>query len=155
LVLLIFNPLSLLIRRTMDCAPMDLTLIIASPDSRPPATPPSPAPPPSEDIEMKDVSYASSRPSRNIVYPKKRPSPSGGVSKSRGRSSPCLPSTSTRRHSVAAKAEQLARKQRQAQIERLHKQGIYIEEEYREEICAYMRDMEVSLCIRCGVTGVF
>jgi hypothetical protein len=66
-----------------------------------------------------------------------------GNSKSRGRADPCP--VPTRRVSVTAKAEQLARKQRQAQIDRLHKQGIYLEEEYREEICAYMHDMEVGV----------
>jgi hypothetical protein len=128
----------------MDSSAMDLTLMDASLVSRTSDTPsPPPPPPPSDDVEMKDVSFAASRSSRNVVYPRQRPFPAGGVSKSRGRADPCP--APTRRVSVTAKAEQLARKQRQAQIDRLHKQGIYLEEEYREEICAYMHDMEVGV----------
>jgi hypothetical protein len=121
----------------MDQTLTDRSMRSCTPDSLPP-----PSPPPLQDIEMKDVSATSSRPSRHAVYPKKRPSPNG-VSKSRGRPTPTYSSPSYV-CSIATRADQIARKQRQAQIERLHKQGIYIEEEYREEIHAYMQETEVQ-----------
>ena len=45
----------------------------------------------------------------------------------------------------AARAEQLAQRQREAQINALRREGIYLEEEYREEIRYYMHEMEVSI----------
>ena len=37
----------------------------------------------------------------------------------------------------------MARKQREAQVSALRREGIYLEEEYREEIQRYMLEMEV------------
>ena len=37
----------------------------------------------------------------------------------------------------------MTRKQREAQISALRREGIYLEEEYREEIQRYMLEMEV------------
>ena len=44
------------------------------------------------------------------------------------------------------KAELQRQRQREAQLAAFRKEGIYVEEEYCEEICFYMRQMEVSLC---------
>lgn len=38
----------------------------------------------------------------------------------------------------------MQQKQREAQIQALRREGIFLEEEYREEIRYYMQDMEVS-----------
>ena len=44
----------------------------------------------------------------------------------------------------------LAQRQRIAQISALRREGIYLEEEYHEEIRAYMHEMEVSRrLLRC------
>ena len=45
----------------------------------------------------------------------------------------------------------LAQRQRIAQISALRREGIYLEEEYHEEIRAYMHEMEVS----AGACGLF
>ncbi|GLB36317.1 putative cyclin family protein [Lyophyllum shimeji] len=90
---------------------------------------------------MKDVSTASHRHSRNsLIYPKKRPSPHG-VSKSH--KSPVLPPNGpARRTPRSAKAAILQQRQREAQIMALRREGVLLEEEYREEIKYYMHDME-------------
>ncbi|KAI0079595.1 cyclin [Panus rudis PR-1116 ss-1] len=89
---------------------------------------------------MKDISNAS-RPSRHTAYPKKRPSPYG-VSKSR-RQSPLHPALAvTRKSPRAARADMLAQKQREAHIQALRREGVYLEEEYRDEIRFYMHEME-------------
>ncbi|KAG6845986.1 hypothetical protein H0H87_011034 [Tephrocybe sp. NHM501043] len=90
---------------------------------------------------MKDVSAAALRHSRNsLIYPKKRPSPHG-VSKSH--KSPLLPHNSTaRRTPRSAKSAILQQRQREAQIMALRREGVLLEEEYREEIQYYMHDME-------------
>ncbi|EIN13508.1 hypothetical protein PUNSTDRAFT_94597 [Punctularia strigosozonata HHB-11173 SS5] len=89
---------------------------------------------------MKDVS-ASSRHARNAVYPKKRPSPYG-ISKAHKQS----PTYSHLQHGSGRKSaivlEQEARSQRQAQVLALHRQGVLLEEEYREDIRYYMHQME-------------
>ena len=41
----------------------------------------------------------------------------------------------------------MTRKQREAQISALRREGIYLEEEYREEIERYMLEMEVRLIL--------
>lgn len=101
---------------------------------------------PSESIRsnMKDVSTAATRHSRNsLIYPKKRPSPHG-VSKSH--KSPLLPSNGVARKSPrSAKSAILQQRQREAQILALRREGVLLEEEYRDEIQYYMHDMEVSL----------
>ncbi|KIK04245.1 hypothetical protein K443DRAFT_93530 [Laccaria amethystina LaAM-08-1] len=90
---------------------------------------------------MKDVSTASNRHSRNsLIYPKKKPSPHG-ISKSH--KSPLLPANApARRTPRSAKAALLQQRQRGAQIQALRREGVYLEEEYREEIRHYMHDME-------------
>ena len=92
--------------------------------------------------EMKDVSTAALRHSRNpLIYPKKRPSPHG-VSKLH--KSPLLPHNGpARRTPRSAKAAILQQRQREAQIMALRREGILLEEEYREEIQFYMHNMEV------------
>ncbi|CDO72328.1 hypothetical protein BN946_scf184977.g25 [Trametes cinnabarina] len=90
---------------------------------------------------MKDVSN-SSRVARPSAYPKKKPSPYG-ISKSSRRQSPLHPAHSlVRKTPRAARAEQLAQRQRYAQISALRREGIYLEEEYHDEIRAYMHEME-------------
>lgn len=92
---------------------------------------------------MKDVSN-STRATRPSAYPKKKPSPYG-VSKSSRRQSPLYPPHSlVRKTPRAAKAELIAQRQRYAQISALRREGIYLEEEYHEEIRGYMHEMEVS-----------
>ncbi|KII93487.1 hypothetical protein PLICRDRAFT_49530 [Plicaturopsis crispa FD-325 SS-3] len=87
---------------------------------------------------MKDTSIASTRHSRqSALYPKKRPSPHG-ITKSH--KSPLLPPI--RRSPQSAKAAMIAHRQREAQISALRKEGVLLEEEYREEIQYYMHDME-------------
>lgn len=95
---------------------------------------------------MKDVSNSVARATRPSVYPKKRPSPYG-VSKSRKHaSSPLFPAQDVvRRSPRAAKADLLVQRQREAQIQAMRRDGIYLEEEYRDEIKFYMHEMEVSL----------
>lgn len=90
---------------------------------------------------MKDV--PPSRHSRNsLVYPKKRPSPHG-VSKSH-KQSPLIPYNGvTKKSPRAAKMAQVQQRQREAQMQAMRRDGIFIEEEYREEICYYMQQMEV------------
>lgn len=92
---------------------------------------------------MKDVS--NSKAARPSAYPKKRPSPHG-VAKSRKQHSPLYPpQVLVRKTPRAAKAEMIAHRQRDAQIMALRREGIYLEEEYREEIRYYMLEMEVSV----------
>ncbi|KAH8100643.1 cyclin [Cristinia sonorae] len=91
---------------------------------------------------MKDVSN-STRVPRPSAYPKKRPSPYG-VSKSRKQSPLFPPHAPVRKSPRAARAEQQAQRQREAQLTamRLRREGIYLEDEYREEIRYYMHQME-------------
>lgn len=94
---------------------------------------------------MKDIS--SSKNVRTTVYPRKKPSPHG-ISKSRAQNNSPLRYSShsnTRTSSRNTKAEQHARKQREAQVSALRREGIYLEEEYREEIQRYMLEMEVRI----------
>ena len=92
---------------------------------------------------MKDVSSSVAKASRPSAYPKKRPSPHG-ISKSRKQSSsPLHPAqTVVRRSPRTTKAEEVQR-QREAQIHAMRRQGIYLEEEYQEDIKLYMHEMEV------------
>lgn len=92
---------------------------------------------------MKDVSSSSTRAARNSLYLKKRPSPlrDAGVQKTRCRDLANAP----RRSPAVIKAEMQRQRQREAQLAAFRKEGIYVEEEYREEICYYMRQMEVSI----------
>jgi len=90
---------------------------------------------------MKDVSIAASKHSRNsFIYPKKRPSPHG-ISKSH--KSPLLPANGpVRRSPRSAKSAILHQRQRDAQLLALRREGVLLEEEYRDEIRYYMHDME-------------
>lgn len=90
---------------------------------------------------MKEV--ASNRHSRNsLIYPKKRPSPHG-ITKSHR--SPLLPANGLARKTPrSAKIALMQQRQREAQIQALRREGIILEEEYRDEIRYYMLDMEVS-----------
>lgn len=98
--------------------------------------------------EMKDVSN-SSRASRPSAYPKKKPSPYG-VSKASRRLSPLHPAHAIRKTPRAAKAELVAQRERYLHISALRREGIYLEEEYVDEIRAYMHEMEVSRrLLRC------
>jgi hypothetical protein len=92
-------------------------------------------------LDMKDV--ASNKHSRSsLVYPKKRPSPHG-ISKSH--KSPLLPANGlARRTPRSAKVAMIQQRQREAQIQALRREGIFLEEEYRDEIRYYMLDMEVG-----------
>ncbi|KAF8898559.1 cyclin [Infundibulicybe gibba] len=90
---------------------------------------------------MKDISTTSHRHSRNsLIYPKKRPSPHG-VSKCH--KTPLLPSQAPARKTPrSAKSALIQQRQREAQISALRREGILLEEEYRDEIQYYMHDME-------------
>jgi len=90
---------------------------------------------------MKDISTAAIRHSRNsFIYPKKRPSPHG-VSKSH--KSPLLPANGpVRRSPRSAKSAILHQRQRDAQLLALRREGVLLEEEYRDDIRYYMHDME-------------
>ncbi|KAF9478039.1 cyclin [Pholiota conissans] len=91
---------------------------------------------------MKDVT--STRTSRNsLIYPKKRPSPHGGISKSHSNKSPLLPANGlARRTPRTTKVALIQQRQREAQIQALRREGIFLEEEYHDEIRYYMLDME-------------
>ena len=93
-------------------------------------------------LNMKDV--ALNKHSRNsLVYPKKRPSPHG-ISKSH--KSPLLPANGlARRTPRSTKVAMIQQRQREAQIQALRREGIFLEEEYRDEIRYYMLDMEVRI----------
>ena len=98
---------------------------------------------PSIDSVMKDISTSSYRSSRNVAYPKKRPSPSG-ISKAH--KTPALGHLPAgRKFPYSAKATLLQQRQRDAQIAALRRQGVLLEEEYREDIRFYMHEMEVSV----------
>ncbi|CCM00940.1 uncharacterized protein FIBRA_02987 [Fibroporia radiculosa] len=92
-------------------------------------------------VDMKDVSNSSSKAARLSAYPKKRPSPHG-VSKSRKHSPLYPPQAVVRKTPRAVKAELLAQRQRDAYLTALRREGIYLEEEYRDEIQFYMHEME-------------
>jgi hypothetical protein len=104
---------------------------------------------PDHAVDMKDVAATSSRHTRNTVYPKKRPSPHG-IQK-RAKASPIYASVATasssRRETPAARAALLAKKQREAQVLALHRDGVLLEEEYREDARCYMHEMEVSFLV--------
>jgi len=99
---------------------------------------------------MKDVATASIRQSRHpLVYPKKRPSPHG-VSKSHSHKSPLLPLNGVPRKSPRTTKVAIAlQRQREAQISALRREGILLEEEYRDDIRCYMHDME-----RCTMSSM-
>ncbi|KAE9410912.1 hypothetical protein BT96DRAFT_952769 [Gymnopus androsaceus JB14] len=84
---------------------------------------------------MKDLSSASNRHARNsLMYPRKRPSPHG-ISKSH--KSPILSQNAIRKTPRSAKTALLQQRQQQ-----YRRDGIILEEEYREDIRCYMHEME-------------
>lgn len=97
-------------------------------------------------LNMKDTS--TSRHSRNNpLYPKRRPSPNG-VTKSRKSQSPLTLSVvaaaaASRRSPRAAKMESVLQRRRELQLAALRREGILLEDEYREDIRYYMYEMEV------------
>lgn len=90
---------------------------------------------------MKDVTAASSKLARNsLIYPKKRPSPHG-ISKSHR--TPFLPlHAQSIRSPRSAKSALIQQRQREAASYALRRDGVLLEEEYRDEIRCYMHDME-------------
>jgi hypothetical protein len=101
---------------------------------------------PLSSLNMKDTS--TSRHSRNNpLYPKRRPSPNG-VNKFRKSQSPLTLSVvaaaaASRRSPRAAKMESVLQRRRELQLAALRREGILLEDEYREEIRYYMYEMEV------------
>ena len=97
---------------------------------------------------MKDTSVSSRHFRNNPLYPKRRPSPLG-VTKSRKSQSPLtlsvvVAAAAAQRHSPrAAKMESMLQRRRELQLAALRREGILLEEEYREEIRYYMCEMEV------------
>ncbi|EKM60977.1 uncharacterized protein PHACADRAFT_247236 [Phanerochaete carnosa HHB-10118-sp] len=91
---------------------------------------------------MKDISN-SVRTARQTVYPKKKPSPYGVSKSRRHQQSPlCPPQAVVRKSPRGAKTEHAVQRQREAQILALRREGIHLEEEYRDEIQEYMQVME-------------
>ncbi|KAJ7655116.1 cyclin [Mycena polygramma] len=89
---------------------------------------------------MKDVS--AHKHSRNsLIYPKKRPSPHG-ISKSHKTPLLLPPRGPARKTPRSAKSALIQQRQREAHIHALRREGILLEEEYRDEIRHYMHDME-------------
>ncbi|KIY68893.1 hypothetical protein CYLTODRAFT_421224 [Cylindrobasidium torrendii FP15055 ss-10] len=85
---------------------------------------------------MKDLSNKHNNRASASAYPWKRPtSSSSGVSKK---------PTPTRRSPRSAKAALIAQRQRDQQAQALRKEGVLLEEEYRDDIRRYMHDMELS-----------
>lgn len=107
----------------------------------------------STSFEMKDLPAASIRQSRSsIVYPKKRPSPHGVSKAHKPPTNACLYTRKSPHCSKAATAL-LQQRQREARIAALRRDGIILEEEYREEIRYYMHDMEVGTVCRFAFVG--
>jgi len=99
---------------------------------------------------MKDTSVSSRHPRNNPLYPKKRPSPNG-VTKSRKSQSQSpltlsvvavAAAAASRRSPRAAKVESVLQRRRVLQLAALRREGILLEDEYREEIRYYMYEME-------------
>lgn len=92
------------------------------------------------DSDMKDISISSYRSSRKVAYPKKRPSPTG-ISKIHKTPGGLL--APSHKSPYSAKVALLQQRQRDAQIAALRRQGVLLEEEYRDDIRYYMHEMEV------------
>nr|GAT49766.1 G2/mitotic-specific cyclin CYB1 [Mycena chlorophos] len=90
---------------------------------------------------MKDVSVLHKHSRNSLVYPKKRPSPHG-VSKAH-KTPLLIPAARgvVRKTPRSAKA-QLAQQRQQAQLQALRRDGVLLEEEYRDDIRQYMHQME-------------
>lgn len=87
---------------------------------------------------MKDTTLSSRTSRHNLAYPKKRPSPHG-VQK-RKHQSPALPFSS--RRSPCSRSDHSFRRQRELQIATWRREGIYIEEEYFDDIQVYLHEKE-------------
>lgn len=92
------------------------------------------------DSDMKDISTSCCRSSRKVAYPKKRPSPTG-ISKIHKTPGGLL--APSHKSPYSAKAALLQQRQRDAQIAALRRQGVLLEEEYRDDIRYYLHEMEV------------
>ncbi|KAJ7042545.1 cyclin [Mycena alexandri] len=90
---------------------------------------------------MKDVSALHKHSRNSLIYPKKRPSPHG-ISKSHKTPLLLPPRGPARKTPRSAKSALIQQRQREAQIQALRREGILLEEEYRDEIRHYMHDME-------------
>lgn len=136
-----------------SCANLDSSTPILS--HRPPTSSPLLIAPtanvlPLSSLNMKDTSVPSRHSRNNPLYPKKRPSPHG-VTKSRKSQSPLTLSVvaaaaaaaASRRSPRAAKMESMLQRRRELQLAALRREGILLEDEYREEIRYYMYEMEV------------
>src|SRR5229473_7664580 len=103
---------------------------------------------PLSSLNMKDTSTSSRHSRNNPLYPRRRPSPHGGVIKSRKSQSPLTLSVvaaaaASRRSPRVAKMESVLQRRRELQLAALRREGILSEDEYREEIRFYMYEMEV------------
>ncbi|KZT06881.1 uncharacterized protein LAESUDRAFT_736737 [Laetiporus sulphureus 93-53] len=92
---------------------------------------------------MKEISAVSNKAARLAIYPKSRHSPYG-VSKSRKASPLCPPQDPVRKTPRATRADLLAQRQRDLRIMVLRREGVFMEDEYGEEIKNYMHEMERS-----------
>lgn len=95
--------------------------------------------------DMKDITAtASNRQARaSQIYTRKRPSPHG-VHKSSSTKTPMLYPTSAYLSRKSPRSLKRTREsQREAHLAALRREGIFIEDEYREEIRQYMHYMEV------------
>ncbi|KAJ7102225.1 cyclin [Mycena belliarum] len=97
---------------------------------------------------MKDVSALHKHSRNSLIYPKKRPSPHG-ISKSHKTPLLLPPRGPARKTPRSAKSALIQQRQREAQIQALRREGILLEEEYRDEIRYYMHDME-----RCTMSSM-
>ena len=98
---------------------------------------------------MKDTSASSRHSRNNPLYPKRRPSPHG-VTKFRKSQSPLTLSVvavaaaaASRLSPRVAKMESVLQRRRELQLAALRREGILLEDEYREDIRYYMYEMEV------------
>ncbi|KAA1468669.1 cyclin [Dentipellis sp. KUC8613] len=93
---------------------------------------------------MKDATASSRSSARASAYPKKRPSPHGISKSSRKQQSPLAYAAAVARKSprAAAKVEHMLQRQRELQLAALRREGVLLEDEYRDEIRFYMHEME-------------
>lgn len=95
---------------------------------------------------MKDLS-SSSRSSRyNALAVKKRPSPHGIQKRKYASPATAAPAYG---HSPRARMEAAIRRQRELQLIAWKREGIYLEEEYYDEIQRFLHEMEVRVI--CGL----
>ncbi|KAJ7225797.1 cyclin [Mycena pura] len=90
---------------------------------------------------MKDVSALHKHSRNSLIYPKKRPSPHG-ITKSHKTPLLLPPRGPARKTPRSAKAALVQQRQREAQIQALRRDGVLLEEEYRDDIRHYMHEME-------------